>query len=461
MNESEVQPVKDQAEPKSNWFKRFCPTSPWLRGVKWIGLLIIIVLLGATWAVMTFVVHPKGSGGSMIDNIKTATGNYPKCPSNLSGILTYQLMDPKYIGAMIPLGNVAPPGHTSPVDHIYFEANTDGHIPLYAPADGWITHVMANSTKKDAGSDYVFDSYVITYTICDGLVLDFAGYTGINQSLQDELAKHSDECKSGITKVGHDDAGEQQCDYQDLNFKVTSGETIGYTERTKTAEGGYNLPFEIWTADYNLPSPAQTDWSYYGDDRYAHNYCTFDLYSGDLKNQFDAKFGDYNTPSVKNSDGTLVPGTAVFKPRTVAPLCGTLDQDVVGTIQGMWFSHKPDPKGYANVDATGQGISFLHNNIDPTKGEVVVGGELSNNIAGILEFDPTHSGTVNREPSEIKADGSIYCYPGHIQTLDAQNNSFDGKILVQLVDDHHLKVENQSGTCGASESFKTAYNFSR
>jgi len=424
----------------------------------WIGL-IVIILLGVAWAVMTFVVHPKGSDG----NSKNIFGSsYPKCPSNLSGILTYQLMDPKYIGSMIPLGNVAPPGHTSPVDHIYFEANTDGHIPLYAPADGWITHVMANSTKKDANSDYVFDSYVVTYTICDGLVLDFAGYVDVNQSLKDELAKHSDECKSGITKVGHDDAGERQCDYQNLNFKVTSGEEIGYTERTKTADGGYNLPFEIWTADYNLPSPAQTDWSYYGDERYAHNYCTFDLYSGDLKNQFDAKFGSYNTQAIKNSDGTMSPGTPEFVQRTVAPVCGTLDQDVVGTLQGMWFSHKPDKSDKSgNVGASGQGISFIHNNIDPAKGEVVVGGELSNNIAGTLEFDPAHSGLINREPSEVKADGQIYCYPGHIQTLDAQNNSFDGKILVQLVDNHHVKVENQSGTCGANEAFKTPYNFSR
>ena len=449
MNEEEN---SAQIEKKPSFLKRF-----W-----WIVLVVLIILAGV-WAIMNFVVHPKGGDSgdnrSVVDQL---TGKFPKCPANLSGILTYQLMDPKYIGSMLPLGNVAPPGHTSPVDHIYFNVNADGHIPLYAPADGWITHIMANSTKATATSDYKFDSYVVTYTICDGLVLDFAGYVDVNQSIKDELAKHQDACKGGITKVGHDTAAEQQCDYQNLNIKVTSGEVIGYTERTKQANGGYTIPFEIWTADYNLPSPAQTDWSYSGDNRYAHNYCTFDLYSGDLKNQFDAKFGSYTQDNTKKSDGTTILGPVVFKPRTVAPVCGKVDQDITGTLQGMWFSHKPDENDKSgNVGASGQGIAFIHNNIDPTKGEVVVGGELSDNIAGTLEFDPTHSGTTNREPSEVKADGQIYCYPGHIQSLDAQNNSFDGKILAQLLDDHHIKVENQTGICSAKEAFKAPYNFER
>lgn len=91
-------------------------------------------------------------------------------------------MDPKYIGGMIPLGNVSPPGHTSPVEHIYFSLNTDDKVPLYAPADGWITHIMANSKLNKIG-EYNFDSYVLTYTICNGLVLDFAGYTDVIQPI--------------------------------------------------------------------------------------------------------------------------------------------------------------------------------------------------------------------------------------------------------------------------------------
>ncbi|MCX6808779.1 MAG: hypothetical protein NTW50_03890 [Candidatus Berkelbacteria bacterium] len=444
------QELEAKPAPKS-FFKRF-----------WFVFVAIILLLGGAWIIMTFVVHPKrGDSGSIVDKIMNSTGSYSKCPDNLSGILTYQLMDPKYIGSMIPLGNVAPPGHTSPVDHIYFNVNSDDQIPLYAPANGWITHIMANSAKATATSDYKFDSYVVTYTICDGLVLDFAGYTDVSQSIQDELAMKKDACKSGITKVGHDSAAEQQCDYADLEIPVTSGELIGHTHREKQANGGYTIPFEIWTANYNLPSPAQTDWSYYDDDRYAHNYCTFDLYSGDLKNQFDTKFGSYNIATIKNSDGTMSDGAPQFTQRTVAPVCGKVDQDVVDTIQGMWFSHKPDQSDKTgSVGATGQGISIIHNNIDPTYGEVSVGGEMNNSYTAVLVFPPAHSGTINREPSEIKVDGQIYCFQDdNKKNLSSMGGS--GKVLIQLIDDHHIKAENQAGSCSANESFKTSYNFSR
>ncbi len=420
--------------------------------------MTVVVLLIGFWAFMNFVAHPKGSGLT----VNSILGKYPSCPSSLSGILTSPLMDPKYIGSMIPLGNVSPPGHTSPVDHIYFNVNTDDQIPLLAPADGWITHVMANSVKATATSDYVFDSYVVTYTICDGLVLDFAGYTDLTKTIQDALPSQNDAtCTAGITKVGHDSAAEKQCDFKDLNIKVTSGELVGHTHRTANPNGGYTIPFEIWTADYNIPARSDVNWTYYADDRYAHNYCTFDLYSGDLKSQFDAKFGSYESASSKDSSGkTVITGTPVFKARSVQPVCGTVNQDIVGTLQGMWFSQKPNIND-KNVEASGQGISFIHYNIDPTIGEIVVGGELSNNIAGTLQFTPTHSGTINREPSEVKADGLIYCYPGNIQTQDAQNNSFNGKILVQVIDDHHIKVENQTGTCSASEALSNPYNFAR
>ena len=447
----------EEAEgPKKSFFGRF-----------WWIFLIVIILVGV-WAVMNFIVHPKGSGSdsgekntSTITDGTSKLGAYPKCPASLSGILTYQLMDPKYIGSMIPLGNVSPPGHTSPVDHIYFNVNSDDQIPLYAPADGWITHIMANSVKKTATDDYKFDSFVVTYTICDGLVLDFAGYTDVSQSIQDELAKQKGSCKGDITKVGHDDAAEQQCDYQDLNIKVTSGELIGHTHREKTSTGSYNIPFEIWSANYNKPSPSDVDWTYYADDRYAHNVCTFDLYSGDLKNQFDAKFGAYEQKMVKDpvSGKDDRSGPFTFTPRNVQPVCGTLYQNVVGSIQGMWFSGKPDKNGNGSVGATGQGISFIHNNITPTQGEVVVGGEMSNQLTGVLNFVPTHSGATNREPSEIKADGQIYCYSSGVQTNSGQ--IIADKILVQLIDNTHIKAENQSGSCGSSEAFKTPYTFER
>lgn len=98
---------------------------------------------------------------------------------------------------------------------------------------------MADS-KQAKNGEYNFDSFVLTYTICDGLILDFAGYTDVIQPIKDEITKHKDSCKAGITKPGHDST-EQQCDYQGLNIKVTSGERVGWTHRSKRPEGSYDI----------------------------------------------------------------------------------------------------------------------------------------------------------------------------------------------------------------------------
>lgn len=386
---------------------------------------------------------------------------HPACPADLSGILTAPLMEPQYIAAMLPLGNVTPPGHTYPIDHIYFQVNTDEQVPLYAPANGWITHIMANSVKKTAESDYTFDSFVVTYTICDGLVLDFAGYTDVIQPIKDELAKHTDSCKDGIMKAGHINAGEQQCDYQELDIPVTANELIGYTHRELRPDGGgYNIPFEIWAANYNQPSRSDVDWSYYDDNRYAHAVCTFDLYDSTWKSQFEAKFGMWSDGH-KDKNGKINSGPGEFIPRTVEPLCGEIVQDIAGTLQGAWFSAKPDKNDKSgNIGNSGYGISFIHNNVDPTLGEVVVGGEFADQLVSVTTFTPAHSGTINREPAEIKADGQTYCY-GIINPMNTGSAGGDGKILVRMIDDHHIEADRQAGNCTETETIQKVYSFSR
>lgn len=61
-----------------------------------------------------------------------------------------------------------------------------------------------------------------------------------------------------------------------------------------------------------------------------------------------------------------------------------------------------------------------------------------------------------REPSEVIADGQVFCY-------DADNNGWGiaGNILVQFLDDHHLRVENQTGTCSTNEYFENPVDFER
>jgi len=364
---------------------------------------------------------------------------YPKCPANLSGILINPLIELKNITSITPLGNISPPGHTSPADHNYFTADTDDKVPVYAPADGWITNLVVILAKDEKTGKYVDKGITLDIEICKGLKLTFANLTEASSILKDSWPKNDNGCKYDINKVGHDYT-EGQC-YFHTNIKVKAGDLIGYTQNETKKDGTKGFAFEIWAANYNKTPPSNIDWSFYDDDRYAHIMCTFDLYSGSLKQQFYDKLGGVDQ---KSNTGSL------FTKRTIEPICGTVNQNIIGTIQGMWFGQGWKDRSDKNfVDNTRQ-FSFLHWNIDPAYAEIGNAGEVTNGQYDQINFIPKHTGTVDREPSEVKADGKTYCY-----------NFLSGKILAQLIDDRHLKLEYQSGLCGSNESFVKPFNYER
>lgn len=418
-------------------------------------LLIVLIFFGILSIGKEEGSNTQTPERNIIEKIKEKITGIPTCPKNLSGILTYPLMDPQYIAALTPLGNINPPGHTSPVDHIYFQTNYDGHIPMSAPADSVITQVITISKEKTPGK-YEVEGYVIRYEVCDGLELDFANYNDVVDSIKAELIKQGErDCKRGIVKDGHGGIAEGQC-YYNVHIPVKSGEQVGWVWQVPHPEGfGMTLPFEIWAANYNVEPPSQTNWEFYNDNRYAHIMCPFDLYTGDLKNEFYKKFGRWEYEVVDANGKKIVdqnsPGR--FVPRNGDPLCGQVDQDIIGTIQGMWFSEKT-PENDDNVKFNG-GLAFLHDNVDVTQAEISVGGNLTNNTPGVVLFAPTHSGLINREPSEVKSDGNIYCYNAE------ERFGSQGKFLVQLISDRTLKTEFQAGTCGTTELFSKPFLYQR
>ncbi len=418
---------------------------------RWWFWLIIVILIAI--GVIIFIFTRPGISDNPISQLLAQTGG-SDCPDNIEGILTYPLIDLSKIGAMTPLGNLNPPGHTSPVDHIYFSANTTEKIPLYAPADATITNIIA--LYQDTGSGYEPRDFVVQYTICKGLILDFAGYTEIIQPIMDEIEGKSTTCKEGIVKEGHE-GQQKQCGYN-LSYKVTSGQLIGYTQ-AQEENGQLDLQFEIWAANYNEPAPSNIDWSFYNDERYAHIICPFDLYTGDMKQQFYDKLGEYQPRNAKDPTTGNVTTTYVFTPRTIEPICGTVNQNIVGTIQGMWFGEGWKTNHEVDFVDDSRQFSILHWNIDPTYAELGNAGEISDGNDGQVRFIPNHSGTIDREPSEVTADGNVYCY--NYQTILQGQSPIEGKILIQLVDDTHLKLEYKERECSTSESFTDPYNYER
>ncbi|MFA5871039.1 MAG: hypothetical protein WC842_04120 [Candidatus Paceibacterota bacterium] len=406
------------------------------------GVVALLVLISFGSGMFTKKEEEKKPEGKteepmFVDKIKEQFKLIPICPENLSGILTSPLIEPEYISSITPLGNLSPPGHTSPVDHSYFSTYYKEKIPLYAPADSWITQITEISLKNSSG-DYIPKGYVVQYTVCKGLVLDFANYTELSESLTKELKEtESNDCERDIEKPGHGYI-EGQCHYR-VSIPIKSGDLVGYT--IVNEEG--ILPFEIWAANYNVPARSDVNWDYYQDNRYAHSLCTFDLYSGEMKDAYYKKFG-FSDNKIKDS----------FVPRTVQPLCGQVNQNIANTIQGMWFGEEPKKDG-GSIEFDGKGLAFVHDNIDPTTANLSIGGTLMS--PGVIQFKPKHTGIIDREFSEVKADGNIYCYnsPGTWRQKDI------GKLLVQLVNNEMVKVEYQKGVCDSSEKFITPVAYQR
>jgi hypothetical protein len=390
---------------------------------------------------------PKMNTGSAFE-----TDGFPACPATLSGLLTASMVDLSSLAGLIPLGNSNPPSHTVPVDHVYFTSPysfdgscTNGHvcrptIPFYVPGDSSLVRVLEIATTYLDGSPSSF-SYAIDLTLCRGMLLRLAGITGLEPALLTAVHQATPDCQS-IAPKHPNEASTEFC-YFTTKIPQKSGAKIGTT-------GGLEFP-EVWAFNYNVAPDPAIDWKRYSYDDYAYAICLFDLYDGELKSSLFSKFG-----SVK----AAADGGVTLTPRTVAPICGTAHQSILGTAQGDWFATAAggwdNPSfGFGTAD-----LSLIHDNYDPTIGKFSIGGQILLGIPGnmgVVTFTPAHSGTTNREFSEIVPGETIYCYQADSGAAWPQG----GKILVSLKDSHHLRIENQQGTCGASEAFQSPFGYER
>lgn len=409
----------------------------------WWVILLVLIVAGAS----AFLIF---SNRLAVESLLTS---YPICPGNLSGLLTYPLMETKYISALIPFGNLNPPGHTSPVGHNYFLSPSEyvgKDIPLYHPADSWITHIGSETKLNETTGKYEPSGYTIDYTLCSGVKIAIAGYIKLSPEVLSALNQSRPKgCKEGIVKPGHGTSG--GCDYE-LNYKVRAGQIAGW------AIGDLHQTIEVWAFNYNSKPREDVDWGYYNYGNYPYAFCLFDLYSGELKEGYYQKFGVTSEETGgKEFNSSMYSKNISFIPRTTEPKCGEINQDIVGTIQGMWWGEDKKTGNDWSIEFDGKGLAFVHDNINPTMGAISIGGNIMQN-AEVVYFTPAHSGTTNREPSEVKADGKIYCYQDNARDW---NGHIIDKIIVQLIDDHHLKIENQDGDCTGSESFVNPFTYQR
>jgi hypothetical protein len=164
--------------------------------------------------------------------------------------------------------------------------------------------------------------------------------------------------------------------------------------------------------------------------------CPGNYFTGDLQALFNSRYGGQSGA------------------RTVEPLCGSVNQDAAGTAQGDWY-----PAGIPNLQLEDSGLALVHDNVEPSTGAFSIGNAVPNVTSGVYKFMPAHSGQVNREFSEVTADGNIYCYDSFFFLPGA----FSGTLLIQLAGASTLNIQKQSATsCGAGPwTMSSPTSFSR
>ena len=411
--------------------------NPLFKRLWWIWIIIIAIV---AFVILT-IIGNLNSHQFQDDNIKKqesinydTVSPYPACPENLAGLFSYPLMLPEDYLFINPLGNLNPPNHVFPTDHMYFyfRQNNVGRPyerSVYAPGDMVLTSVEEiKQTQKNASS------FRMNFIICDEIIVWISNMDNVSDQIRNDLKSVNAQCQNDPpTPAGTD----VRCIYA-TDIQVKAGNLLGYI--------GGSFDNDEQAVDFGVYNNSE---SYSRNSLYdMHVLCPIDLYAeGDIKKVIYSRLGIYKYDK--------------FILRTTEPRCGSAAQDIPGTIQGAWYeqvadvsAYKKDPRGKVEM------LSLARENVDPAVSTISFGMDFP--ISGKISFMPESDGVMNRDFSEVTADGKIYCYQNqYIGNKSGFWHYIPGKAIVQLLDEHHLKIEQQDDACGGSESFKNPFSYER
>ena len=336
----------------------------------------------------------------------------PKGLANCGGtpMLTVSPVDVSIIRDLTPLGNLNPPGHTLPTDHLYFfayfDVTTAELIPVVSPGDVVVSEVTRQTRLSGAPSVI---EYSMTFFPCADLSLYFAHVV-----LTPELVAQIGPFETCTQYSAGGDTYES-CPKR-LTLKLKAGALIG------SMGGSYGNALDFGGFDRRVPPlPFVNQARSYGNGtEFGQNrtICPVDYFVANVASALRTKFGTSS------------------KRRTIEPLCGTVMQDVPNTAQGRWYFNET-----TQDDAH---LALAHDNIDPRIGVISIGTSVPSLPARYWGFTPAASGRVNADFSRVTADGLTYCYQSFLNATSPIRH-----ILIQLVSATRVRIEGFTGPlCG-------------
>lgn len=405
----------------------------------------IWVILGIIFFIITIMVFKDNKHNQQLEKEKmemkksgtlnemknsALSNEIPVCPSDTSTIFTKPFMDGNSPDFIVPMGSSSKDGHVVPVDHIYpINFGNEKNIPVYAPSDLtliWVENKQMHNKETEA---ITAADYNLNFSPCRGINLVFIHLIKMSEKLDSAIEDENTNCNTD-QKIDYGIQNGiptyyQTCHPNFKKIKINAGELIGYfsgkSEKPMSS-------FDIGLYDYNKPdlgfaNPAR----YYEETN--HTVCFADYYIPELKDKYYAKFGSLT----QNQD---------FIPVSGEPKCGKVMYDVVGTAAGDWFKNKIE----RNYITDNNALVLIHDNFQTELAKFSLANVTS------FTFSPTHSGVINREFSEVTADGNIYCY---------QEKGSNTKYLIQLVDTEHIMIESRTGVCQEKETFENPIVYER
>jgi hypothetical protein len=312
----------------------------------------------------------------------------------------------EYIGSITPLGWLGAstrerPDIPHPLSnerhHIFFNDGFTEGIPIFAPGSGLIEWASV-SPLGEWGFTVVVNETLSFY-------LDHIGY--LNATLLGQLMELDFYVPNQI--------------YVNRGIRVYAGQVVGYTNTTD---------FFDWGVVDEGVVDGIANRSHYTWRRHMHGVSAYGYASEELKEQLEEFYGLWN------------PGRGGLYRQVGEPIGGRVRNDVNGTLQGIWFyDHEVD-------EAWGQKIALFtpysmnrHNyQIRLSIPEVSIYGNWMNVT---LE----ESGDLNLKPHLVTVDKGIV---GYVLNGDRDSGE-EGLLLVQLIDDFHLRFETFKGVFSMPE----------
>lgn len=313
-------------------------------------------------------------------------------------------IDIKKIMGISPLGNLAPPGHTLPTEHMFFHITAGGTttetVPLRSPADVYLTLISIGHGFTQDPADY---------TLYFALCKDVVGYYNHVKALSPEL----ETLVSQSSCMFPGESKQTRCNIQTLH-QVANGAEMGSVGRL---QGNFDLGLIDFRKRLTFANPNR-----YGT-RSLYIQCPLDYYNT------EGKAALYNL--LERNDGR----------------CGRTGQDVPGTLKGNWFY------GPARADMGGDWdklLAFADDSKNPSLSVISIGGVIG--PAEKWEFTAESSGTRNRAFGDVVPNGEMYCY---------ESSGKSGRVIVQLASATELKIEKQNESCATSRVFVNPSTYKR